>query len=89
MRRAVLPDTHGSWTPYAAGMELDLEERRRRARRAAWIVGLGLLLVNILIGYPTCSGDKSSEVEKAAESEKGADVQGTATKPAAESSASP
>lgn len=42
-------------------MDLDLEERRRRARRAAWMVGLGLLVVNILIGYPSCSGKESSE----------------------------
>ena len=47
--------------PYAVAMDLDLEERRRRARRAAWMVGLGLLVVNILIGYPSCSGKESSE----------------------------
>ena len=43
------------------GMQNIDEERRRRARNAAWLVGLGLLLINLLIGYPSCSQPSETE----------------------------
>ena len=43
------------------GMQNIDEEKRRRARNAAWLVGLGLLLINILIGYPSCSPPSETE----------------------------
>ena len=58
-------------------MELNQDEKRRRARNVAWMVGGGLLLVNILIGYPSCSGDEAST--EAAPSEAAASEPGGAT----------
>ena len=39
-----------------AMMQDEKKERRRRARNVAWLVGFGLLGVNILVGVPNCSG---------------------------------
>ena len=60
-----------------AMMQDERQERRRRARNVAWIVGFGLLGLNILIGVPTCSG-----TGEGAGSDGNADAAGPASAPA-------
>lgn len=61
--------------PYGTTMiELDKQERRRRARNVAWIVGLGLLALNVLIGVPNCSGTGTDGDADAAKEPAGAEV---------------
>ena len=45
------------------------EQKRRRARNVAWMVGFGLLLINIVIGYPSCSQDSEPEAPSNEKSE--------------------
>ena len=63
-------------------MQDEKKERRRRARNVAWIVGFGLLGLNILIGVPTCSG-----TGEGTGSDDKADVAGPASAPAGDGSA--
>ena len=65
-----------------AMMQDEKKERRRRARNVAWIVGFGLLGLNILIGVPTClgTGEGTGSDDKA-------DVAGPASAPAGDGSA--
>ena len=66
-----------------AMMPDEKQERRRRARNVAWIVGFGLLGLNMFIGVPTCSG-----TGEGTGSDGKADATGPASTPVGDESAS-